>query len=372
MKITKSILIALSILICNSTSFAQEETATIYQDTSIYSTYFKADKKIQIISHLTSKTPDESTPVLIVLDAYTLLQLTSAFTNHLISQAEISPMILIGLFPEDRIQEYTGKDAEKTVSFINNEVKALIKNLYPKSKSISIMGHSASADFLIEHGSHLNDITSISAMSPLILYKDWKNQLTTFIQKDIEYYVSSSTEDLKGRLAFVNYLDSLKLKNVHSEVFKNRNHGDNFIPGIEMYLKDHYRSYSWFSDDEIEMIALSTKKLEIIKEIKNRRDSSLNIDFTPNYMNLFTLSSIAGDSEYKQIYSWLLTLNLDALQKISVYMCLGDFYENQENYQEALNCYQSAYSDLPDWVTNKEDIHDNITRLNLTMEKAKQ
>lgn len=365
----KTILLFVSIFIWNTSAFTQEEGLTTKnRDTLLYSIAFDTLRRVEIITHLNGGKSNESTPILIVLDPYTLIRFTTAFAHSLIEQYEVPSLIIVGLQPENRVKEYKNEDTDKTVDFINTEVKALLESEFPKSKSISILGHSNSADFLMEKGKDLENIVSISAMSPSIAVKDWKNHITSFIQKDIQYYISSSDEDYEHRLAFVKYIDSLGLENVTTEVFPKRSHNDNFIPGIEHFLIEHYHQYTWLSEDELAAIAAEQNKLDTLKLIKKDRDTRLKIDFTPNFMSLYGIAAVAGDKEYLDIFSWLLTLNIDGEQKTIIHMCLADYYETNEAYQLALDYYQLAYNDLPDWVTNKEQFYENIERVNKILE----
>lgn len=363
-KIIKTALLSAISLVLSMNSMVHGQDAVIVKDLSVsfYSDIFqeKREVKIQHI-YLEKDSLMQNIPTLLVLDADMLFNLTFSTVEFLEMSQEFPPILLIGLSNTNRQEELVGGSANEFAKFIEEEVDSILTEVFPNRGTLSVIGHSNSADFILKN--HVEDIASACVLSGV-------TDNFTFIDKDFtNYFCYSGSEDYKHRLGFVKKLDSLKqsasskASNVTTEIFKDRSHYDVPMSGIGSYIKSYFRQYVSLSERELSFIQSSENKLEGIITVINDKKQTLQISYTPSTEDVSIFSEIVDATQFESVFKFMLSLNLDATTLLFTHYFLGDFYEENNRYEEALTQYELMYNSAPDWVSNKDQLHENIDRI---------
>lgn len=360
----KAVLTLTTLLLIFMSSIVNGQDAAIVKDLSVsfYSDVFneKRDVKIQHI-YLEKDSLMQNIPTLLVLDADILFNLVSSTVEFLEMSQEYPPLLLIGLSNTNRQEELVGGSANEYAKFIEEEVDSILTEVFPNRGTLSVIGHSHSADFILKNS--VENISSACVLSGVA------NNFA-FIDKDsTSYFCYSGNEDYKHRLGFVKKLDSLKQldvsksSNVTTEIFTDRNHFDIPMSGIGSYIKSYYRQYVSLSERELSFIQSSENKLDAINEVISDKKRTLKINYVPSTEDVSIFSEIVDSSQFEGVFKYLLSLNLDATTLLFTHYFLGDFYEENNRYEEALTQYELMYNSAPEWVSNKDQLHENIDRI---------
>ena len=129
----KTVLISTTLLFTSLNSQVNGQEDVIIKDLSVsfYSNIFheKRDVKIQHI-YLEKDSLTQNIPMILVLDADVLFNLTSSIINFLELSQEYPPFLLIGLSNENRQEELVGGAANKYAKFIQEEVDSVLSEVF--------------------------------------------------------------------------------------------------------------------------------------------------------------------------------------------------------------------------------------------------
>lgn len=367
MKKTKKIntvLILTTLLFISMNSLVNGQDAVKVKDLSIsfYSNIFheNRDVKVQHI-YLEKDSLMQNIPTLLVLDSDVLFNLTSSIINFLELGQEYPPILLIGLSNTNRHDELVGESANKFAKFIEEEVDSVLTDVFSNTGTLSVIGHSNSADFILKN--RVENISSACILSGTS--KDFefaKNDRTT-------YFCYSGNKDYSNRLEFIKRIDSLKQTdssrtiNLTTEVFTDRNHFDIPMSGIGSYFKSYFKQYVSLSEREFSFIQSSENKIEAINKVINDKRQALKINYVPSTEDVSVFSEIVDTAQFETVFKYLLSMNLDEMTLLFTHYFLGDFYEQKNRYEEALKQYELMYDSTPEWVSNKAQLHENIDRI---------
>lgn len=364
MRKIKTIIISTSLMLSTLTSLVSGQETVIIKDLSVsfYSNVFeeKRDVKIQHI-YLERDSLKQNIPTLLVLDSDALFNLTSSIIEFLELSQEYPPFLIVGLSNTNRHEELVGDSANKFAQFIKEEVDSILASIFPNNGTLSIIGHSNSADFILNKG--VENISSACILSGVTNdFEFIKNNFTS-------YFCYSGEEDYKNRLEFISIVDSIKqlegskTNNITIDVFKDRDHFDIPMSGIGSYIKAYFKQYVSLNEVDYNFIKSSENQLVAINQIISDKKQALKINYVLSVEDISVLSEIIDSAHFEIVFKHLLTMNLDEMSVLFTHYFLGDFYEGKTQYKEALTQYELMYNSAPEWVSNKEQLHENIDRV---------
>lgn len=135
------------------------------------------------------------------------------------------------------------------------------------------------------------------------------------------------------------------------------------MSGIGSYIKSYFRQYVSLSERELSFIQSSENKLEAINEVVSDKKRKHKINYVPSTEDVSFFSEIVDSSQFESFFKYMLSLDLDATTLLFTHYFLGDFYEESNRYEEALTQYELMYNSAPEWVSNKDQLHENIDRI---------
>lgn len=360
----KNILLTTTLLFTaiNSPIYGQEDAKIKDLSVSFYSNIFheKREIKIQHI-YLEKDSLKQNIPILLVLDADVLFNLTSSIVNFLELSQEYPPFLLVGLSNTNRQGELVGDFKNKFAQFINEDVDSVLTAVFPNRGTLSVIGHSFSADFILKNS--VKDISSACILSGVT------SDFSFVDKKSTSYFCYSGDEDYENRLGFIKEIDSLKrtdsnkATNIITKIFKDREHFDIPMSGIGSYIKSYYRQYVSLNERDFSFITSSENKLDAIIKVITDKKQALKIDYMPSVEAISIFSEIVDSTQFETVFKYLLSMNLDETALSFTHYFLGDFYEKENRLKEALTQYELMYSYIPEWVSNKEQLYENIERI---------
>lgn len=336
---------------------AQEEVKSESITFSIVSNSYNQEQSFLTASHYKRQKSKES-PILIVLDADQLFDLTSSISRYYVNLEKISPLTVVGFSHTNRYAELTGKDAEITKAIINEELIPYLREDLHLSGRISILGHSFSADFILNHLNDMPDIYSTAVISGI----SKKTTLEEIANPNGYFY--SADNDFSHRVDYFDTLkSSIKKEATQFKKFEDKDHLSIVIPAIEDFILHQYSKFISLTDEEKASLADSKQQLAELKKIKHSKDTAFGINYHPNLEDIVWLMEVINEEELEQSLSWLLTLNLVPIEKTVVHKLLGEFYEKNEKYKLAYQNFKNSCESLPDWVTNTDDFCKDMKRI---------
>ncbi|GAB5565190.1 MAG: hypothetical protein Wins2KO_22530 [Winogradskyella sp.] len=259
----------------------QKKSSIIIGETlTIFSKELKEDRELMISLPKNYERNIHSYPVIIVLDAEYLFELTSAIVKHKVSRNEMPESIVVGIpnTPDGRYDmamelkyedgstffgDAKGEKIDNYLNFIESEVLTFIKDKFRVNSHASIIGMSPTLGPVFEGLWNRPELfRGYIALAPeLAVITNTEKTIEQRLLKTIQtnnalktsVYIGKASEDLKRRaqqetLAYknLNQIDSVGNNiNYKIEVLQNENHYGMAIKGIENGLETIYPYEAW-------------------------------------------------------------------------------------------------------------------------------
>ncbi len=355
--------------------FAQDPVVTKDYSTKISSKIFNQERDIFIQHMYYDFSPADSvinkTPVILIFDPELLYQYTAGLIKFSQNKMDLPSFILVGIPNKGRAAELGVESDGRFSKFVNIEVDSVLTQLFPNRGGLHAIGHSSGADFILYK--NIDNLNSACILSGLLFTKE---DYYSFNEgKKIPMYCYSGTED--SRLQFVVNLNTLKgrdsssYSNITTKIFDDRDHFDIPLGGIEDYVKKFFRPLVNLTEKEIEVIALSSNKTQMLDSIVHAKNELYQCDYTPSIQDIMAFEEVVSPEEFHSFFTHILSYDLKAMTKLFALYSLGEHYEEQKDFEKALLYFQKMYETIVNNPQMKPQVDAAVQRVEEQMNMKK-
>ncbi|MDO5104847.1 alpha/beta hydrolase [Capnocytophaga sp.] len=332
----------------------------------------------------------EGYPLLVVLDAASLMESVIATTRYYEYAHNMPKCIVVGVFSTEEdvtVPHEVGRpmnESARFFEFVAAELVPYVQGKYPISNLKAVIGSDESgylaSHYLLSDKPLFNAVIALNPQVQPYIYMPLSEQFTK-AKKFTFFYTATTDMENAASLEKIKTLNNqLKGKSneyvsYHHDVFEGSSPQTTDLMGVSKAIDILFDAYKPISAKEFKekIQPLQENIFEYIENKYNRIHKELGVKKKPLLNDILAIYDVIKEKE-----EWNSLLKLSDFVRANGYnetampsFFLGEFYENTNDFKRAVRAYQRAYGEPAVDFIKQDLINERITKLRKSLKKAK-